>query len=50
MKSIKPIYIKLLIITFVIWIISTTFYFSDLYVKVIKIEHALAHAECSKLK
>ena len=44
MKPIKPIYIKLLLIAIVIWVISMTFFISELYSKVGKIEHALVHA------
>ncbi len=44
MKPIKPIYIKILIITIIIWVISTTFYIANLYLKVGEIEHALVHA------
>lgn len=44
MKPIKPIYIKLIVIAIVIWIIGTTVFITDLYLKVGKIEHDLVHA------
>jgi len=43
MKPVKSIYIKLLVITISIWIISVTFYIANLYLKVGEIEHSLVH-------
>ena len=43
MKPVKPVYVKLLIIIVIAWVISTTFYTVNLYLKVGKIEHALVH-------
>ena len=43
MKPINPVYKRLLLIAIIIWIISMTFYVSNLYFKVGEMEHALIH-------
>ncbi len=45
MKNARPIYVKLLLVTIVLYIISATFIMADLYYKVGEIEHILAHMD-----
>jgi hypothetical protein len=42
---ISPIYKKLLLIAGIIYLIGVTIILSDLYIKVIRIEHTLLHVE-----
>lgn len=44
MKPIGPIYIKLLVAAVIVWMISTTIWITDLYLKVGSIEHDLIHS------
>jgi len=43
MKSPRPIYKRLLVIAIIIWVITMTYYVSDLYCKVGELAHALIH-------
>ena len=43
MNAVKPIYIKLLILGIVVYVVSVSIMLSDLYHKVVNIEHALSH-------
>jgi hypothetical protein len=44
MANIKPIYIKLLLVTIVLYVVNLTFLLSDIYYKIGRIEHVLIHS------
>ncbi|MDD5173305.1 MAG: hypothetical protein PHV48_00545 [Candidatus Omnitrophica bacterium] len=43
MKSIKPAYMRLLLVIILIWLNITTLYITAIYLRLGKIEHTLAH-------
>jgi len=50
MKKTRPIYKKLLAAAFIVWVIGVSIFMIDVYLKLGKIEHAMAHmpfAQCA---
>jgi hypothetical protein len=50
MKSIDPADTRLLLIIIIIWLNVTTFFITNLYIKMGEIEHTLLHTSSGKYK